>query len=172
MIEKRNPDWYQLQKNIQGWDEIGPDQKIINLISNKAWSLNLDHCHDNLRNKLQQYHVEKPYTDFYVITDLELSKLPLSMVIKLIKHCYEQSQVGVYVALLSYYLNSRERYNLADTYKENIARVFEQKFSFAANLDDHSCVLEYPINEVRDGQLYDGANFIFVHPNIRYFLWK
>jgi len=172
MMQRRNPDWYDLQKKVQGWDEIAPDQKIIDLVADKGWSLDVSRCHDNLKTKLRQFHVDKPHTDFSVITDLELSKLPLPFVIKMIKHYYEKSNIGVYVAMLSYYINSPERFDLADNYPNNLARVFEMKFNFANSIEDHSCVSDLPINHTHGGALLEGSNFIFVHPNIRYFLWK
>lgn len=166
-------DWYQIQKEYQGWNEILPDYKIIELVAKQSWSLNLKHCHKNLRDKLKPYHVEKSEIDFSVITDIELSKLPLKFIFKMIKNEYQTAKVGVYVALLSYYLNTPPYNNLPSVpYSENIATVFKQNLSFANQIENKSCVIDNPITKSNCNILIEGSNFIFVHPNIRYFLWK
>lgn len=170
---KRNPDWYQLQHDYQGWDEIAPDQILIDFVAGKQWCLNLEYCHDNLKIKLMPHHVEKPTVDFFVTTQLELSKIPLEILFKLFKDQYSKVRVGGYIALLSYYINSKRQYdNLADSYSQNISQVFSQELAFANNIEDHSRIIEFPILVTKNNQLFEGSNFIFVHPNIRYFLWK
>ena len=170
---KRYHDWYKLQKDFQGWDTIQPDADVVNVVSQNDWCLNLDHCHASLKNLLEKYHVPKPQVDFFVITDLELSKFPLDMFFRLVEKQYKNSLTGGYIACLSYYLNSRKKYaGLTDSYSKNISMVFDQELSFAEQVENHSQVFDRPIAEVVDGQLVEGSNFIFVHPNIRYFLWK
>ena len=170
---KRYYDWHKLQKDFQGWNIIQSDADVVNVVSQNNWCLNLDHCHASLKNLLEQYHVPKPHVDFFVITDLELSKFPLDMFFKLVEKQYKNSSTGGYIACLSYYINSRKKYSgLGDSYSKNISMVFDQELSFAARIENHSQVFDRPIDEVVDGQLVEGANFIFVHPNIRYFLWK
>ena len=115
----------------------------------------------------------KSQVDFFVITDLELSKFPLDMFFKLVEKQYKNSSTGGYIACLSYYINSRKQYaGLGDSYSKNISMVFNQELSFAARLENYSQVFDRPIDPVVNNQLVEGANFIFVHPNIRYFLWK
>lgn len=170
---KRYHDWYKLQKDCQGWDAIQPDVDVVNMVSQNHWCLNLDHCHQSLKSLLEKYHVPKSQVDFFVITDPELSKFPLDIIFKLVEKQYTLSSVGGYMACLSYYLNSRKKYTgLGDSYNQNIKQVFEQELSFAVRVQCHSQVLDRPIDQVVNGQLVEGSNFIFVHPNIRYFLWK
>ena len=170
---KRYHDWYNLQKKFQGWDIIQSDTNVVNVVSQSNWCLNLDHCHQSLKNLLEKYHVPKPQVDFFVITDLELSKLPLDIFFKLIEKQYKNSSTGGYIACLSYYINARKQYaGLGDSYSKNISMVFNQELCFADRVENHSEVFDCPIKEVVDGKLVEGSNFIFVHPNIRYFLWK
>jgi hypothetical protein len=170
---KRYHDWYKLQKDFQGWDAIQPDIDVVNIVSKNNWCLNLDHCHASLKNLLEKYHMPKEQVDFFVITDPELSKFPLDVFFKLVTKHYKNSSIGGYMAHLSYYLNTRKKYSgLGDSYSKNINMVFDQELSFANRLEDCSVLLDYPITKVINGQLVEGSNFIFVHPNIRYFLWK
>ena len=95
------------------------------------------------------------------------------MLFKLFRNQYLKSQVGGYIAVLSYYINSKTRYNnLGNSYSKNIEQVFGQGLSFANKIENQSCVTDYPILVTKNGQLLEGSNFIFVHPNIRYLLWK
>lgn len=170
---KRVHSWYQLQKDNQGWEKIEPDSVVVDLIADKKWCLDLSYCHDSLRSLLEPHHVSKSQTDFFVVTELELSKFPLEAVFKLIHTRYNHACVGGYVALLSYYLTSNKKYcNLSGSYSENINQVFVDNFDYVNKLENKSCVIDFPIDQVKDGQLIEGANFIFVHPNIRYVLWK
>jgi hypothetical protein len=170
---KRYHDWYKLQKDFQGWKTIEPDAEVTAIVSQKKWCLNLDYCHSSLKNLLEKYHVPKTKVDFFVITDLELSKLPLDIVFKLITHHYNNSSTGGYIACLSYYLNPRKNYTgLSNSYSTNIDTVFRSALSFVDQIENRSVVTDHPINKLINGQLVEGSNFIFVHPNIRYFLWK
>jgi hypothetical protein len=170
---KRHHNWYNLQKDFQGWQIIKPDADIRNLVSKNNWCLNLDYCHSSLKELLIQYHVPKSVVDFFVITDLELSKFPLDVFFKLVKHQYENSSIGGYIACLSYYINSRKSYiGLGNSYCDNINTVFQNELYFASRIENCSVVVDYPINKLSGDVLIEGTNFIFVHPNIRYFLWK
>lgn len=171
---KNSNAWYNLQQKNQGWKEIEPDYELTQFLSSKSWSLNLKFCHANLKEKLSQFNVEKTEKDFFVITDIEISKLPLSYLFKLIKKNYDTHKIGGYIACLSYYLNVQKTYDISDqlTYSQSIKKIFEQELSFANLLEDKSCVNDNPINLVKEDSLVEGSNFIFVHPNIRYFIWK
>lgn len=166
-------DWYNLQKKFQGWDDIVPDNNLVKFLSDKKWCLDLTRCHESLQKKLQPYHVNKPKVDFFVTTDIELSKLPLEVLFKLFRTQYTASEIGGYIAVLSYYINCNTRYqNLTDSYKNNIDLIFKKNFSYVQTIENQSCVTEYPIYNIKNDKLIEGSNFIFVHPNIRYFLWK
>jgi hypothetical protein len=166
-------DWYRLQQQMIGFTEILPDQDVINVLTDKKWNLDLSHAHANLKNKLTPYSVPKTKTDFFVITDIEISKFPLEMIFKIIKSKFESSTHGGYIAFLSYYLTSKTRYHeLTGTYVENIDTVFRQNLQFVSRIENKSTVIHDPIDKVHNGALLEGSNFLFVHPNIRYWLWK
>jgi hypothetical protein len=167
------PDWYKLQQQIHGFSEIQPDQEVIDRLANKNWNIDLTHAHTNLKNKLAPYSVPKSSLDFFVMTDMEISKFPLEMIFKIIKSKFESCTNGGYISLLSYYLVSKTKYpKLTGTYSDNIDTVFRENLKFVTEIEDKSVVIDEPINVVRNGRLYEGNNFIFVHPNIRYWLWK
>lgn len=170
---KRYHDWYKLQKDFQGWQSIKPDMDVVNVVSQNNWCLDLEYCHSSLKELLKKYHVSKSTVDFFVVTEIELSKLPLDLFFKIVKNYYEKSTTGGYMACLSYYLNCRKSYTgLGDSYSNNIDIVFRQEMYFANQIENCSEVTNYPLNKLRNGHLIEGSNFIFVHPNIRYFLWK
>jgi hypothetical protein len=170
---KRYHNWYNLQKDFQGWQSIKPDMDVVNIVSQNNWCLDLEYCHASLKQLLRKYHAPKSTVDFFVVTELELSKLPLDLFFKIIKRQYENSSTGGYIACLSYYLNCRKSYaGLGDSYSSNIDIVFREELFFANQIENCSKVTDHPINILSDGNLIEGSNFIFVHPNIRYFLWK
>lgn len=163
--------WYNLQKNVQGWDEIKADYEIINLVNDNKWSVDTSLAHNNIKDKVK---TSNKTADFFILTDIEYSKCPLPMLIEIIKHKYEQCRVGGYLALLSYYLNStKPNKTLPESYKDSIDIFFKKEFSFANKIQQKSTVIDNPI-EVKNNNnvLVEGNNFLFVHPNIRYFLWK
>jgi hypothetical protein len=107
------------------------------------------------------------------LTDIELGKLPLETFFKLVRKKYNDSKFGGYIAVLSYYLNTNVvRHDLQGSYSENIAQVFSENLSYVNRLENLSSVTDFPINKTKNNVLIEGSNFIFVHPNIRYFLWK
>lgn len=170
---KRYHDWYSLQKNFQGWDEIRPDHDVLTKLQDRRWSMDLTHCHENLKRLLREVDVAGDQQDFFIITDLELSKFPLHMFFKIVEKKYQKSRYGGYIAALSYYLNPRRPdHDLSGTYSENIDRVFRSNLHFANKIECVSQVNDDPISIVVDNRLLEGTNFIFVHPNIRYYLWK
>jgi hypothetical protein len=62
---------------------------------------------------------------------------------------------------------------MSDSYSKNIDFVFRENFSYADHIENYSIVQDYPL-KITDEQdnLIEGSNYIFVHPNIRYFLMK
>jgi hypothetical protein len=169
-LVKRHVDWHDLQKKSQGWSEIHPDHVLCNRLLELHPSVNLKFAHQNLKNKLSSL---EPGNDMFVITDIEISKIPLEGILQLIKQKYNESTLGVYIALLSYYITPKQvNSDLPDSYSESIRMYFQNEFSYAARVEDHSQVYDVPTDLVKDNALVEGANFIFVHPNIRFFLWK
>jgi hypothetical protein len=166
---KRNHDWYELQKVNQKWDLLEIDKFVFNKIPNN-FSVNVKYAHSSLKNL---YNNLDKNNDFYIISDLSISKFPLENIIKIIKKLYNLSNFGVYVSLLSYYITPKKNLSdLPDSYEESLKIYFEEKFSFANKIENYSVVSDNPLNLLKNNHLIEGANFIFVHPNIRYFLWK
>jgi hypothetical protein len=175
MNNKRFVDWYQVQKDVQGWNYIPADLFVASKLIPQNLSLNLDYCHRGLKNLLIDFEAipyEQP--DFFVITELELGKISLSELFSLYETSYKQSRYGIYVAALSYYLEPDQvDSTLKDSYSKNIDTVFRKNFHYADRVEDYSVVTDQPLKDLDDnGCLVEGSNYIFVHPNIRYFLWK
>lgn len=174
-MSKRFPDWYKLQKDIQCWDMIPPDMLVYNRLNSSNLKINFDYCHYGLRDALQHLECsvnEQP--DFYIITDIELSKKPLSELFALYKTCYNTSTSGIYIAALSYYLEpDKVRPDLTGLYSENIDLVFRENFSYVHQVENCSTIIDFPIVDAQTKNfMIEGSNYIFVHPNIKYFLWK
>lgn len=170
----RYPDWYKLQKDIQGWEYIPADFALANKLIDMNLTINFDYCHNGLKELLPGCETNSDQPDFFIITDIELSKMPLTNLVDLCKECYIRSNVGIYISILSYYLNPQfVRPDLPESHPESIDLVLRELFSFSNRIENWSEIMEFPIEEAnRVGKMIEGSNFIFVHPNIRYFLWK
>jgi|TARA_R110000803_G_C11969979_1_gene319619 hypothetical protein len=173
-MTKRNHDWYKLQKDSNLFHKAIPaDIAVYNKLKDTNWKINFEHAHYALQDLLGVTSYKRNF-DFAVITDIELSKQDLGDIVKVVKKLYDQSVYGVYVALLSYYIvPDKVRPQLAGTYSENLDTLLEEFFQFSSTQENISTVYDYPL-QTRwiDGRLDEGANFIFVHPNIKYYLWK
>lgn len=172
---KRYHDWYKLQKDYQGWSEIHPDSVVAEKLRPMNLSINFDFCHYSLKNMLMEYeHTVDSNPDFYIITDIELSKKPLPELFELYRECYSKSTKGIYIAALSYYLEPDcVDPCLIGPYSKNIDTVFRKNLSYVSQIEEYSTVMDYPLVVAnREGTMTEGRNYIFVHPNIKYFLWK
>lgn len=167
------PDWYRLQQRIFNYSNISPDQAVTDRIVRQGWNLDLKLAHSNLQKCLQPHHVNKDKVDFFVLTELELGKWPLPTLFRLINHKIDSVQVGGYVSILSYYINNTQSHDcLTDSFKDNIELVFKRNLKNIRQIENVSVVQDYPINVVKDDALVEGSNFIFVHPNVRFWIWK
>ena len=164
--------WYHLQKKIQGWNEISADQGILDLVESNDWCVDVSYAHDNLRRRLAHRISCRP--DFFVVSHLQLGKLPIETITDIVRQQFDSARCGGYVALLSYYLNSIRRYDcMGDTYSQTIDLVLRQLWEFSPGIENVSTMTDYPIlNALRHERLIEGTNFLFVHGNVRYFLWK
>lgn len=174
-MTKRYHDWYKIQKDVQEWENIPPDTTIAHRLAALGVSINLDHCHYALRDLLRDFRCPPDQDpDFFVITELELGKRRLPELFEFYQECYDRSRAGIYVAVLSYYLTPGTVHpHLTGPYSKNIDTVFRQNFTYADAIENLSTVDDYPlVHAQKQSYLAEGANFIFIHPNIRYFLWK
>lgn len=174
-MTKRFHDWYKLQKEHQGWDNIHPDVVVAEKLRPMNLSINFDYCHYSLKDMLSEFeHTSESNPDFYIITDIELSKKPFSELFALYRECYNKSIKGIYIAALSYYLEPDcVDPRLTGPYSKNIDTVFRKNLSYASQVEEYSTVMDYPLLVAnKQGTMIEGRNFIFVHPNIKYFLWK
>ena len=138
-------------------------------------SLNFDYCHYSIKHLLDAFECEADQQpDLYIITDIELSKNRLEELFAFYQDCYNKSKRGIYIAALSYYLSPLNfDETLSGTYSENIDTVFRKNCAFADRIENLSTVIDHPLQLAhRQHFMIEGANFIFVHPNIKYFLWK
>jgi hypothetical protein len=168
-------DWAGMQKKILGWEVTAADSRVIDCVKDQGWNIDSSRTHHVLQHALSKHSVPKNQFDFFVMTDLELSKLPFDSVIKIIKAQLRSVKVGGYFALMSYYLNvTKPRRQLTGTYPENILQVFQQELADVAKVECVSNVYHEPINvfDPVSQEMIEGANFLFVHPNIRYFVWN
>lgn len=167
---KKPVDWYNLQKKFQGWDEIDPDQKIITIVKDLKLSVDTKFAHLNLKNKL---NFAKKGSDLILLTDMELSKISFETLLKIIRAKYKESGKCLYFSLSSYYLNPKNKNkSLSESYQKSIEELFAKELFYVTKIENLSIVNDYPIKNFKDKKLLEGSNFIFVHPNIRYFLWK
>lgn len=174
-MSKRFHDWYKLQKDQQGWTSIPPDRVLAGILAPMNLSLNFDYCHYSIKELLGEFQCMPDKTpDLFVITDIELSKQPLEKLFAFCQDCYNKSNRGVYLATLSYYLSPLFfDKTLSGSYSENIDTVFRRNFSYADRIENLSTVIDYPLTVAhKQGHMIEGSNYIFVHPNIKYFLWK
>lgn len=174
-MAKRFHDWYKLQKDHQGWNQIPPDLVVAEKLVPLNLTINFDYTHYSLKNLLKEFECPVDQDpDFYLITNIELSKKPLSELFDLVQQCYEKSRAGVYFAALSYYLEPDKVFdNLTGPYSKNIDTIFRRYLSFAYQVEDYSTVIDYPVIVAnKEHTMHEGKNFIFVHPNIKYFVWK
>lgn len=171
---KRYHDWFKLQKDYRLFKSAIPqDLELYNKIKHNNWKINFKYSHYSIQELFEKNSEENNF-DFAIITDIELSKMKLSKFINLIRDFYENSNYGIYFAMLSYYLvpDSTTK-NLPGLYSQNINEVFSQLLDFAKSIENVSTVYDYPLHtRWINGKLDEGANFIFVHPNIKYYLWK
>lgn len=174
-MSKRFHDWYKMQKNVQGWTSIPPDTNLANILAPMGLSLNFDYCHNSIKQLLGTFEcMPDQQPDLYIITDIELSKLRLEDLFALYRDYYNKSRRGIYIAALSYYLAPLSvDETLTGSYSENIDTVFRANCSFASHIENLSTVIDYPLQLAhQQGYMIEGSNYIFVHPNIKYFLWK
>ena len=76
-------DWYNLQKRIWNFEEINPDKEIIEKISDENWKVDLSLAHKNLKTKLAEYDNKNDPPDFFIMTDIEISKFPIETFFKI-----------------------------------------------------------------------------------------
>jgi hypothetical protein len=174
-MSKRFHDWYKTQKDVQGWKSIPPDADLANILAPMDLSLNFDYCHYSIKHLLDAFECEADQQpDLYIITDIELSKNRLEELFAFYQDCYNKSKRGIYIAALSYYLSPLNfDETLSGTYSENIDTVFRKNCAFADRIENLSTVIDHPLQLAHQQHfMIEGANFIFVHPNIKYFLWK
>jgi hypothetical protein len=164
-----------MQKDVQGWNNILPDKVLANILAPMDLSLNFDYSHYSIKQLLGMFEcMPDQQPDLYIITDIELSKLCLEELFAFYQDCYNKSKRGIYVAALSYYLSPLNFDDtLPGTYSENIDTVFRMNCSFADRIDNLSTVIDHPLQLAhQQGHMIEGSNYIFVHPNIKYLLWK
>ena len=61
---------------------------------------------------------------------------------------------------------------MPDSYADSIKIYFNKQFDFANKIEDVSICNDDSMRVNESGRMEEGENFIFVHPNIRYWLWK
>jgi hypothetical protein len=163
-------EWYKLQQLYHDFDAITPDIKIYRDILVRKTTVDVTRSHDSLKNLLNNVPKGK---GIIVISNIEISKQPLERILSYVKSCYTNCEVGVYVALLSYYITPTVvDPTLPKDYSHACYQYFNTAFNFAKTIENLSDVTDYPINNSMGNYLEEGSNFLFVHPNIRYWLWK
>lgn len=159
--------WYRTQQKVLGFTEIFADAELMRRIGDR--SVNLTYAHNNLKQKL--HHIGN---DIALITDIDVSKkIYVDDIVKLVRRQYDLVNVGVYVSLLSYWITPRKTdKSLPESYADSIKIYFNKQFDFAKKIEDVSICNDDSMRINESGRLEEGSNFIFVHPNIRYWLWK
>jgi hypothetical protein len=170
-------DWKLLQQQICWFEDIKADAVIKRFVNTHPVKFDTEFASPDLRDYV--CNNAKSGCDFFIITDREFSKNSLTSITDTIHHKMSQASVGGYVSLLSYYLN---------WHNEEVDKTYPDIFSVAIDqwikklpyqIENVSAVIDYPILKYERANyhpdshgLFEGKNFLFSHPNVRFWLWK
>jgi hypothetical protein len=170
-------DWKHLQQQVCWFEDIKADAVIKRFVDSHPVEFDTEFASPDLKDYFYKNATQGP--DFFIITDREFSKNSLMSITDTIHHKMSQASLGGYVSLLSYYLNWQ---------KEEVDKNYPDIFSVAIDqwikklpyqTENVSTVIDYPIlkyeraNYHSDSHgLFEGKNFLFSHPNVRFWIWK
>ncbi len=166
-------DWKELQQQFCYFDDIKADADLKRFINDHS---NLAFDTEWAAPSLKSYadNCVGAGNDFFIITGLEFSKKSLSDIESIIHAKMAAATLGGYVSLLSYYLNwSDEKVDktLPNLLSDSVDQWIK---NFGYKVDNISKVSDYPMLQYDTFcyGLLEGKNFLFSHPNIRFWLWK
>lgn len=171
--------WKRLQLRYLKVDDIACDYKLkVFMQKNPQWRYHVEHASPDLKLYAEEHCiVDSNDFDFFVVNDLEFSKLSLDTLETTLQKLYNQSQHGGYFSVLSYFLNWHNRpeclrNNLSDDIDKAVVEWVEQYIG-VKNYSNQSLKISNPQSNITDdGELVTGADFIYTHGNIRFWLWK
>lgn len=175
---KREYDWKELQKKMCWFQDIKADATIKQFVnSNPNLTFDVEWASPDIRKYVE--HNASCGPDFFIITDREFSKKTLAEIEQVIHEKMANATVGGYVAVLSYYLNWINE-TVDKTLPDPMSRAVDSWINkFPYQTQNVSQVNDYPIYRYDsadyrpNGQgLYEGKNFLFSHPNVRFWLCK
>lgn len=171
-------DWKELQKKMCWFEDIKADAIIKQFVdSHPSATFDVEWAAPDIKKYVEANAAVG--SDFFIITNREFSKNSLPRIEEIIHQKMAAASIGGYVALLSYYLNWTGK-DVDKTLPDLMSKAVDcwvNKFPY--RVDNVSQVNDYPIYKsdsvnYRDTArgLYEGKNFLFSHPNVRFWLWK
>jgi len=176
-VKRVTKDWKVLQQQYCWFEDIKADAVIKRFVDSYPVEFDTEFASPDLKDYV--FKNAKLGSNFFIITDREFSKNSLTSITDTIHYKMSQASLGGYVSLLSYYLNWQ---------KEEVDKNYPDIFSVAIDqwikklpyrVENVSTVIDYPIlkydraNYHPDSRgLFEGKNFLFSHPNVRFWIWK
>jgi hypothetical protein len=176
-VRRVGKDWKHLQQQICWFEDIKADAVIKRFVNAHPIEFDTEFASPDLKDYV--FKNAKSGSDFFIITDREFSKNSLLSITDTIHHKMSQASLGGYVSLLSYYLNWQ---------KEEVDKNYPDIFSVAIDqwikklpyrTENISTVIDYPILKYERANyhpdshgLFEGKNFLFSHPNVKFWIWK
>ena len=172
-----NGDWKKLQQQLVGFSDIKADAIVKRFVDASNFGFDVEYA--NVDNKKHVNESNKVGNNFFIITTQEFSKKSLKEIKHIIGQKMETATVGGYVSLLSYYMNCRDievEKTMPDIFSNAVDSWIK---TIPYRTENVSAIIDYPIlkyerpNYHEDSHgLFEGKNFLFSHPNVRFWLWK
>ena len=176
-IKRAAKDWKKLQQQVCWFEDIKADAVVKRFVDEHPVGFDTEFAAPDLKDYV--FKNAKLGSDFFIISDREFSKNSLTSIVDTIHHKMSQASLGGYVSLLSYYLNWQN---------EEVDKSCPDIFSVAIDqwikklpyqTENISTVIDYPILKYERANyhpnshgLFEGKNFLFSHPNVRFWVWK
>jgi hypothetical protein len=176
-LRREAKDWKVLQQQNCWFEDIKADAVVKRFVDTHPVKFDTEFAAPDLKDYV--FKNASQGSDFFIITDREFSKNSLASITDSIHHKMSQASFGGYVSLLSYYLNWQNEEvdkNYPDVFSAAIGKWIEKLSYRTQNV---SAVIDYPILKYERANyhpdshgLFEGKNFLFSHPNIRFWIWK
>lgn len=176
-IKRQAGDWKILQQQLCWFEDIKADAVIKRFIDAHQVTFDTEFAAPDLQDYV--FKNAKRGNDFFIITDREFSKNSLAAIRATIDNKMSKASLGGYVSLLSYYFNWQDE-EVDKSYPDIFSKAIDQWIhNLPYETENISTVIDYPILKYERANyhptshgLFEGKNFLFSHPNVRFWLWK
>ena len=178
--ENKTSNWRDRQLQLLKATDIQVDYNIKQFMSaHPDYVYNLTYASDWFKTYASDNNlkVSSEKFDFFINCDMEFGKLPVDVLEQTIKQQYQTSTQGGYIAFQSYYLNWQNdtqfnRLDLDDSMDRAVVQWVERYLGIN-NYTNECLQIDNPLTNVTDnGEIIAGADFMYTHGNIRFWLWK